>query len=62
MRCQSGIIVGLFDEILGSRPLVIEPDQRIDRPRHVGDEHPIEVFRAVEQLVLLALFRFSPSS
>src|ERR1019366_167431 len=34
-----------------------EPHQQVDGTLHVGHEHPIDILRAVEQLVLLALER-----
>src|SRR5882724_10939286 len=59
MRGQPGIVVGFLDQVFRRRTLSVEPHQRIDRPVHVGYEHPIAVLRSLEQLVLLGLFRLS---
>ena len=55
MRRQTRIVVGLLDQVLRSRPLIVEPHQPIHRFGHMGDKYAIAVFRRVEQLVLLRL-------
>src|ERR1700758_2211606 len=54
MGRQSGIVVGLFNEVLSAGTLIVEPHQQVNGALHVGDEDPIDILRAVEQLVLLA--------
>jgi hypothetical protein len=55
MGRQTGIVVGLFYQILGPGALIVEPHQQVDGALHVGHEDPIDILRAVEQLVLLGL-------
>src|SRR5258708_38589450 len=55
MSRQTRIVVRFLNQIFGAAALVIEPHQQVDGPFHVGHEHAVEILRAVEQLVLLAL-------
>src|SRR6266478_2955766 len=57
MGCQSGIVIGFLDQVLGPSSLVVEPHQQINGPLHVGHEHTIGILRGVEELILLALLR-----
>jgi hypothetical protein len=57
MSREPGIIFCFLNEILGARPLVIEPRQESDPAAYVGDEYAIAVFRGFEQLVLLGFPR-----
>src|SRR5439155_20347433 len=54
---QAGIAIGFLDQILRSSPLAIEPDDKSNRFRHIGNEHSIFVRSRVEQLILFALVR-----
>src|SRR6516164_7934742 len=58
MRRQTSIVIGFLDQVLRPRPLAIESHHRVNRRLQIGDEHPIAVFRGVEQLVLLGIFAF----
>ena len=55
MRRQAGIVVGLFNKVLGPGTLVKEPHQRIQRPVHVGHKDSVDVLGGIEQLILLWL-------
>jgi len=54
MRRQAGIVVGILDQVLGSRPLPMKSHHHIDRRVHVGHEHAIGILWAIEQLILLS--------
>src|SRR6266480_1786599 len=55
--CQTRIVIGFFDQVLRSGPLIVEPRQSVDASRNVGDEDAIAVLRRFEQLVLFGLLR-----
>src|ERR1700719_1143955 len=59
MSREPGIIFCFLNEILGARPLVIEPRQESNPAAYVGDEYAIAVFRS---LCLAARLRTSPTS
>ena len=48
MRRQPGIVVRLFDQIFGTRPLAVEPHHEIDGIGEVGHEDPVCVFAGFE--------------
>src|SRR5215469_2825004 len=58
MRRQTRIVVGFLDQVLRSRPLPIKPYDRVNGRILVSDEHPVAVFRCVEQLILFGFFPF----
>src|SRR3989442_10302628 len=58
MCCQPGIVVRLFDQVLGATALAVKPDHEINGLDEVGDEHPVLVLAGLEQLVLLSLLGF----
>jgi hypothetical protein len=52
---QTGIVIGLLDQVLRPSPLVVKPHRQINGPVHIGHEPAIDIFRGVEELILLAL-------
>src|SRR6516225_376092 len=54
---HAGIVFGFFNEILRTRPLVVEPREHGDPAAHIRDEYAVAVLRRVEQLILFGLLR-----
>src|SRR5207302_9461305 len=55
---QPGIVVRLFDQVLGAATLAVKPNHEINGLNEVGDEHSVLVLAGLEQLVLLGLLGF----
>src|SRR6516164_9013605 len=55
MGSQTGIVVGLFDEVFRPGTLPVKPHQQVDGTLHISYEHPVAVLGRVKQLILLAL-------
>src|SRR5207245_10234189 len=54
MRCQSGIVVGFLDQVLGASAAIVKPRYPVNRLIFdVGDENSILHAAHGEQLVLL---------
>src|ERR1700683_3736080 len=57
VRRQPSIVVGLLDQIFRDTPLVVKPEDEVDRVAEVCYQDPILVLAGFEQLVLLGLLR-----
>ena len=55
---QPGIVVRLLDQVFGAATLAVKPNYEINGLDEIGDEHPVLVLAALEQLILLGLVDF----